>query len=562
MRVNLPVHNVETKLREDQYLISRTDTKGRILYANPAFIEVSGFSREELIGKAHNIVRHPDMPPQAYKDLWRTLQAGESWLGLVKNRRKDGGFYWVLANATPIVENGEVVAYSSVRVRPTDEQIEMAEALYARIREGRARGVRIRRGRPVRAGWRRIIDVLAYPFRPGVRSRMLRHALLSAGFVAGAGVYGLRANWDALSTTGASFGCALVSLGVAAVFLLGWRLSRSVTGPVVDAANMARQVAAGNLTTQIVAESDDEIGSLMFSLEVMRKSLIGIAQDVYRGIEGTTQAAVHIARGNQELAGRTEGQAASLQQTAASMEQLTSTVRQNADNARQANQLAASSMDVARRGGVAVGQVVNTMHGISDSSRKIADIVSIIEGIAFQTNILALNAAVEAARAGESGKGFAVVAGEVRNLAQKSAQAAKEIKGLIEDSVGKVGAGSQQVERAGATMQEIVASVKRVTDIMGEISAASEEQSSGIDQVNRAVSQMDEVTQQNAALVEEAAAAAGSLQEQAQRLAEAVAVFKINAGEVIEVPAHRLSGQRSSADGTRLQAPDALALEH
>ncbi|MBR8657459.1 PAS domain-containing protein [Achromobacter sp. Marseille-Q0513] len=527
MRVNLPVHNVETKLREDQYLISRTDTKGRILYANPAFIEVSGFSREELIGKAHNIVRHPDMPPQAYEDLWRTLQEGESWLGLVKNRRKDGGYYWVLANATPIVENGEVVAYSSVRVRPSDEQIEMAEALYARIREGTARGVRIRRGRPVRAGWRRIIDVLAYPFRSGVRSRMLRHALVSASFVAGAGAYGLHANWDALSTAGASFGCALVALGVAAVFLLGWRLSRSVTGPVVDAANMARQVAAGNLTTQIVAESDDEIGSLMFSLEVMRKSLIGIAQDVYRGIEGTTQAAVHIARGNQELAGRTEGQAASLQQTAASMEQLTSTVRQNADNAHQANQLAASSMDVARRGGVAVGQVVNTMHGISDSSRKIADIVSIIEGIAFQTNILALNAAVEAARAGESGKGFAVVAGEVRNLAQKSAQAAKEIKGLIEDSVDRVNEGSAQAEQAGATMEEIVAAVRRVTDIIGEISQASQEQSSGIEQVDTAVSQMDVMTVQNTSLVQELGGAVTQLGEQSGSLRETIRVFRL-----------------------------------
>jgi methyl-accepting chemotaxis protein-2 (aspartate sensor receptor) len=217
-------------------------------------------------------------------------------------------------------------------------------------------------------------------------------------------------------------------------------------------------------------------------------------------------------------------------------------VKQNADNARQANQLAASASDVAERGGSAVSEVVSTMQGISASSRKISEIVSVIDGIAFQTNILALNAAVEAARAGEQGKGFAVVAGEVRSLAQRSAQAAKEIKGLIEDSVTKVSAGSQQVERAGSTMQEIVASVKRVTDIMGEISAASEEQSSGIDQVNRAVSQMDEVTQQNAALVEEAAAAAGSLQEQAQRLAEAVAVFKINTGEVIEVPAHQLSG--------------------
>ncbi|CUI93923.1 methyl-accepting chemotaxis protein [Achromobacter xylosoxidans] len=527
MRVNLPVNDVETKLREDQYLISRTDTKGRILYANPAFIEVSGFSREELIGKAHNVVRHPDMPPEAYADLWRTLQAGESWLGLVKNRRKDGGYYWVLANATPIVENGEVVAYSSVRVRPSDAQIEMAEELYARMREGCARGVRILRGRPVRAGWRRGLDLLAFPFRRNVRGRMFRHALLSSGIVVAAGVYGLRANWDTLDATGAGVACGLLALGVAGIFALGWRLSRSLLDPMVEAANMARQVAAGNLTTQIVAESDDEIGSLNFSLEVMRKSLVGIAQDVYRGIEGTTQAAVHIARGNQELAGRTEGQAASLQQTAASMEQLTSTVRQNADNARQANQLAASSMDVARRGGVAVGQVVNTMHGISDSSRKIVDIVSIIEGIAFQTNILALNAAVEAARAGESGKGFAVVAGEVRSLAQKSAQAAKEIKGLIEDSVERVSEGSAQAEQAGATMQEIVDAVHRVTDIIGEISQASQEQSSGIEQVDSAVSQMDVMTVQNTALVQELGGAVLQLGNQSGALRETIRVFRL-----------------------------------
>ncbi|MFD4840817.1 methyl-accepting chemotaxis protein [Achromobacter sp. NPDC058515] len=527
MRVNLPVTDVETKLREDQYLISRTDSKGRIVYANPAFIEVSGFSRDELIGKPHNIVRHPDMPPEAYEDLWQTLEAGESWLGLVKNRRKNGGYYWVLANATPIIENGEVVAYSSVRVRPSEEQIEMAEDLYARMREGTAKGVRILRGRPVRAGWRRGLDVLAFPFRAGVRSRMLRHASVSSGIVAAAGAYGLHANWADLDAWSAGLGCGAIALGVVTIFSMGWSLSRSLLEPMLDAANMARQVAAGNLTTQIVADSDDEVGSLKFSLEVMRKSLIGIAQDVYRGIEGTTHAAVHIARGNQELAGRTEGQAASLQQTAASMEQLTSTVRQNADNARQANQLAASSMDVARRGGVAVGQVVKTMHGISDSSREIADIVTIIEGIAFQTNILALNAAVEAARAGESGKGFAVVAGEVRSLAQKSAQAAKEVKGLIEDSVERVTEGSTQAEQAGATMKEIVAAVHRVTNIIGEISQASQEQSSGIEQVDTAVSQMDVMTVQNTALVQELGGAVMQLGAQSGALRETIRVFRL-----------------------------------
>ena len=346
----------------------------------------------------------------------------------------------------------------------------------------------------------------------------------------------------------ANFNRAMIAVGVAvALALILMVLARVLFGrlvvrPLVEAGQHFDKIAAGDLTSRVEVRSHNEIGQLFAALKRMQESLTRTVSTVRRGVDEITVGSREISAGNTDLSSRTEEQAASLEETAASMEQLASTVKQNADNARQANQLAASASDVAERGGSAVSEVVTTMQGISASSRKISEIVSVIDGIAFQTNILALNAAVEAARAGEQGKGFAVVAGEVRSLAQRSA-AAKEIKGLIEDSVSKVGAGSQQVERAGATMQEIVASVKRVTDIMGEISAASEEQSSGIDQVNRAVSQMDEVTQQNAALVEEAAAAAGSLQEQAQRLAEAVAVFKINAGEVIEVPAHQLGGR-------------------
>ncbi|MCH4595681.1 methyl-accepting chemotaxis protein [Achromobacter xylosoxidans] len=331
-------------------------------------------------------------------------------------------------------------------------------------------------------------------------------------------------------------------------------MNRVVLRPLRMVGESFDRIAGGDLTTRVDVQSTNEIGVLMAAVKRMQESLARTVATVRRGVDEINVGSREISAGNTDLSSRTEQQAASLEETAASMEELASTVKQNADNARQANQLAASASDVAERGGSAVAEVVNTMQGISASSRKISEIVSVIDGIAFQTNILALNAAVEAARAGEQGKGFAVVAGEVRSLAQRSAQAAKEIKGLIEDSVSKVGAGSQQVERAGATMQEIVASVKRVTDIMGEISAASEEQSSGIDQVNRAVSQMDEVTQQNAALVEEAAAAAGSLQEQAQRLAEAVAVFKINAGEVIEVPARQLAQHRSAP---RVAAPQA-----
>ena len=309
----------------------------------------------------------------------------------------------------------------------------------------------------------------------------------------------------------ANFNRAMIAVGVAvALALILMVLARVLFGrlvvrPLVEAGQHFDKIAAGDLTSRVEVRSHNEIGQLFAALKRMQESLTRTVSTVRRGVDEITVGSREISAGNTDLSSRTEEQAASLEETAASMEQLASTVKQNADNARQANQLAASASDVAERGGSAVSEVVTTMQGISASSRKISEIVSVIDGIAFQTNILALNAAVEAARAGEQGKGFAVVAGEVRSLAQRSAQAAKEIKGLIEDSVSKVGAGSQQVERAGATMQEIVASVKRVTDIMGEISAASEEQSSGIDQVNRAVSQMDEVTQQNAALVEEAA---------------------------------------------------------
>ncbi|MPT29679.1 MAG: HAMP domain-containing protein [Achromobacter sp.] len=373
---------------------------------------------------------------------------------------------------------------------------------------------------------------------------------------------------DAFEVAQVRYQFVLMAVGaggvIAALLVFGTYvfLRRRVLQPLKEAGHHFDRIASGDLTARVEVRNTNEIGQLFAALKRMQESLTRTVGAVRRGVDEINTGSHEIAAGNTDLSSRTEQQAASLEETAASMEELASTVKQNADNARQANQLAASASDVAERGGSAVAEVVNTMQGISASSRKISEIVSVIDGIAFQTNILALNAAVEAARAGEQGKGFAVVAGEVRSLAQRSAQAAKEIKGLIEDSVTKVGAGSQQVERAGATMQEIVASVKRVTDIMGEISAASEEQSSGIDQVNRAVSQMDEVTQQNAALVEEAAAAAGSLQEQAQRLAEAVAVFKINAGEVIEVPAQRLSSGRQGADDSRLQASDALALGH
>ncbi len=319
-----------------------------------------------------------------------------------------------------------------------------------------------------------------------------------------------------------------LALGLLVAAVVGTFLIRGIVRPLEQAVDLAHAVAAGDLTREIEVESRDETGRLMQALKDMNAGLARIVGQVRGGTDTIATAAGQIAAGNLDLSSRTEQQAGALEETASSMEELTSTVRQNAENARQANVLAASASEVAGKGGAVVSEVVTTMANINASSKKIVDIIAVIDGIAFQTNILALNAAVEAARAGEQGRGFAVVASEVRTLAQRSAAAAKEIKTLIDDSVEQVQVGSQLVDRAGATMADIVDSVSRVTDIMAEISAASREQSAGIEQVNVAINEMDQATQQNAALVEEASAAAQSLRDEADQLARAVAAFRIN----------------------------------
>ncbi|WP_086148532.1 methyl-accepting chemotaxis protein, partial [Janthinobacterium sp. GW458P] len=326
----------------------------------------------------------------------------------------------------------------------------------------------------------------------------------------------------------------LISLGMAAMLLgiaCAYWITRSITRPITRAVQVAEAVSAGDLTSHIVVESGDETGQLMHALKNMNDKLVSIVGQVRSGTDSISTASSEIAAGNMDLSSRTEQQASSLEETASSMEELTSTVKLNADNARSANQLAIDASQIASKGGAVVSEVVSTMGSINDSSRKIVDIISVIDAIAFQTNILALNAAVEAARAGEQGRGFAVVASEVRNLAQRSSQAAKEIKGLIDDSVQKVEAGSQLVDKAGRTMDEIVESIGHVTQIMNQITDASDEQRTGIEQVNQAIGQMDQVTQQNAALVEQAAAAAESMQEQAAKLADVVGVFKLDASQ-------------------------------
>jgi len=513
MRKNYPVTRNEVKVSDEHMIVSRTNLKGVIDYVNPDFVDISGFAEEELVGKAHNIVRHPDMPPAAFADMWRTLKAERPWRGMVKNRCKNGDFYWVEANAAPLWEEGKVVGYMSVRRRAAEREVAKAEQAYRAINEGRARGVTVAQGAVVSNGLlaklrRRLRDSALYT-KTGL--------LLLPSLVVGCGAALLAAAELGIGAAGA-LGAYLGLQGLCA-----WWFLRDVRRPLSAATAAARAMAQGDFNARLDIARNDEFGKLLQQLTAMQTKLGFITAEVSLASQATARASAEIATGNRDLSARTEEQASSLEETASAMEQLTATVKQNADNARQANQLAAGASEAATRGGEVVSEVVHTMNGISASSRKVADIIGVIDGIAFQTNILALNAAVEAARAGEQGRGFAVVASEVRSLAQRCAAAAKEIKTLIDESVSRVEEGSKQVDVAGRTMEEVVDSVKRVADIMAEIATASAEQSVGIEQVNQAITQMDDVTHQNAALVEQAGVAVESMRNQAAALAAVVA---------------------------------------
>ena len=519
MRNNQPVTNREVEVLDDQAIVSKTDLNGNITYVNPYFMQVSGFSEAELLGQPQNIVRHPDMPAEAFADLWASLKDGTPWTGVVKNRCKNGDFYWVRANITPIREHGKTIGYMSVRVKAERHQIAKADQVYRTIRTESNHGIRIKNGQVIEPGFGTLLSRLSHTslaFRIWAATSLVN--VLQMSVCAAALLNGNTAN---------NYGIfAATFIGLLINVFLWYTLRVSVLQPLDRALHGARAIAAGDLSGTFETEATDEVGQLLRALEQMNSNLIATIRDVRVNVETMAVATRQIAAGNADLSGRTEAQAASLEETASSVEEFSSTVKQNADNSEQANKLAQNASDVAVQGGEIVADVIATMDEINNSSRKIVDIIGLIEGIAFQTNILALNAAVEAARAGEQGRGFAVVAGEVRNLAQRSATAAKDIKNLIDVSVGKVSAGMVQVDRAGATMKEVVASVQQVTAIMHEISVASHEQSIGVDQVNAAIAHMDQVTQQNAALVEEAAAATASLAMEAGGLTQAVSLFK------------------------------------
>jgi aerotaxis receptor len=553
MRVNLPITDQEYVLSDGEIIVSRTTPKGVITYANDAFIRSSGFSRDELLGQAHNIVRHPDMPPAAFADLWRTLKSGQPWTAVVKNRRKDGGFYWVRANVSPIAVGEQILGYISVRTKPTREEIDAATELYGRMQAGTLRGQKLESGELVYTGVR------------GFLQRLHRTSFYARCWWTAAAFSALYIALAALSVTAPGALTAtliLAALGVLGSIAFGMWSATQMGAPVISALKVANRVVMGDVAATFPMKGDPQLVRLFRMLDQMNGKLIGVLQDVRSSTASVEGAAASIATGSDDLAKRTEEQAASLEETAASMEELTSTVKQNADNAKQADELATGASAIAVRGGEAVAQVVSTMNTISQSSKKIAEITGLIDGIAFQTNILALNAAVEAARAGEQGRSFAVVASEVRNLAQRSAAAAKEIKTLIAESVNTVDTGTRLASDAGNTMEEIVSAVNRVTSIVGEIATASHEQSCGIEQVNEAVTHMDEMTQQNAALVGDSADSAKSLEGQAKLLSDALSIFQIGKAEVR--PARRKhdgAGKVGKRMGVQNQTDDVAELK-
>ncbi|WP_119155590.1 methyl-accepting chemotaxis protein [Caldimonas tepidiphila] len=519
MRQNLPVTQREYQYPDGEMLVSTTDSRGHITHCNQAFVETSGFTYEELLGQPHNMVRHPDMPPEAFRDMWATIGRGRPWTGMVKNRRKDGDHYWVLANVTPVMENGKPKGYMSVRLKPTREQVRDTERLYAQINAERASGrrtVELRGGKVHRPG---LLDSVAG--RVARLSLTQRYGIVLALLSAASflpHVFGLQG--------ATALGAQALTLLAGCLVLLAWFHSH-ITTPLRQADQWAGEIAGCNLTGNVDYRRMDVLGTLMHRLWLINLNMRAIVSDVRAEVRGIGAATADVAQGSGDLSSRTEQQASNLQETVSSMEQITSTVKQTADTAREVAAVSGEASAVAEQGGQAVGEIVRTMQAIDDSSKRVSEIIQVIEGIAFQTNILALNAAVEAARAGEQGRGFAVVASEVRALAQRSSGAAKEIRELIGASVQQVGEGNRRVASAGETIERVVSSVNQVSALVRQITNATAEQSSGIAQVNDAITHIDSVTQQNAALVEQSAAASEALNRRSGTLMRSVQIFRL-----------------------------------
>lgn len=530
MRINEPVTQREHLYPTGMTPVSVTDPKGRITYCNQDFIELSGYPKEELLGQPHNLVRHPDMPAEAFRDMWATVQQGQPWTGLVKNRRKNGDHYWVRANATPMRDGQRITGFLSVRTAPRRDEIEAAEALYTTMRDEARQG-----------HLRHVLDHGAVQ-RTGLAGRWQQLGRL-AGPLRLSVLYALVAGiaWGC-AALGAPFGVtAFVSL--VAALVAGYLSHAWSEAPLRQVMDDANRLASGDLSEAIKTGAPGLLGQLQQSLHQLSVNLRTVVRDVRQQVDYLGDAVREVAAGNHDLSTRTESQAASLQKTAAAMEEINSMVIQSAAAAVQGAHLATETSRVTERSNEAVQSVAQTMTGITDSSHKIGEIIHLIEGVAFQTNILALNAAVEAARAGESGRGFAVVASEVRALAQRTSGAAKEIRQLIVESSERIDSGSQRTSDARGRMDEALSAVGKVSMVLHEISHSAAEQQSGLSQINAAVSDMDSITQQNAALVEQLAAAAKALHLEVDEVSRSMRLFRLATGEAsiadLDAPALR-----------------------
>ncbi|HEX7684312.1 MAG TPA: methyl-accepting chemotaxis protein [Trinickia sp.] len=517
------------RLSERDVGISRTDTAGRIVYVNEAFVKSSGYTREELSGKPQNIVRHPDMPPEVFRDLWATIGRDQPWTGLLKNRRKDGRAYWVVANVTPVFENGQKVGYMAVRTKPTDAQIEEAVRLYGLLGGLEDHGMRLEGGQLVHRGVRGVVDrVLRLP----VALRLWGVMALLMVLFALQSLAAARAFAPGMSPVATS--AVLGAVGIVMAATTGLYLMREVLTPLKALNDSALNVLCGHIQALFPERGDAQARRLARMLNQMNAKLVGILIDAKVSIDVIERATQEFANGTADLAGRTDEQASAIEKTTASLAEITQTAERNAQGAERANATGHETAESAESAAREVQRTVEVMAQVRDHSRKIAEITSLIDGIAFQTNIIALNASVEAARAGQYGRGFAVVATEVRNLAQRAANAAREIRDIVERSMDTVTTATETATRAGDTMNTVERFVTRLTDTLQEIVLASRGQSLQIAQINDAVGQVSELTQRNAALVEQSAAASVGLRQQTQSLESAVSVFHL-AGDASRV---------------------------